>query len=110
MSFKVVPNRTFTHDITVTTPVDGGFEEESLKVTFNVIETTEYPEYDLNTAEGTRAFLLRVINKLDDLTDENKKPILYNDAVRDHLLGLPWVLQPLCSGYFAGVTQAKAGN
>lgn len=108
--FKIVQNRTFTHNVTVLTPVDGGHEEESLRVTYNFIETDEAAKYDVATTAGMRDFLTRIVSKLDDLVDDQKRPITYSDAIRDQLLKMPNVVGAVYKGYVDAVAKAKVGN
>ncbi|MBI1201494.1 MAG: hypothetical protein GC182_03180 [Rhodopseudomonas sp.] len=108
--FKISKNQTFTRDVTVSKPVDGGFSDETMKATYRVIGTTEAKQYDLSTADGSTAFLVATIVKLDDLEDEAGKAVSYNNAVRDELLDVPYVRRALADGYFAGMAGAKTGN
>lgn len=108
--FKITKSPTFTRDVTVSKPVDGGFSDETVKVTYRVIGTTESKKYDLSTADGSTAFLVATIVKLDDLADEAGKPVTYNDAVRDELFEFSYVRRALADAYFAGMAGAKAGN
>ena len=110
--FNVTENRTFTHVVKVKTPVDGGYETETLKATFNLISVEEAEAFDLRVRDGTTAFLLRVVNKLDDLADAKKQPVTYSDKVRDFLFGQPHVRQALATGYFEAVANEgpKKGN
>jgi hypothetical protein len=112
--FKVIPDtdRTFTHDVTVFTPVDGGYLKETLKVTYNYIDLDERKKFDITTSEGTEAFLKRVVRKLDDLTDEKNQPVPYSDELRDRVLKLNPVRQAVSNGFFQATSNEgpKQGN
>ncbi len=108
--FKVTKNPTFTHTVKVSVPVDGGFEDQSMKVTYRVIGTAEGKKYDLDTADGSTQLLLATIVKVDDLIDDAKAPVTWNDDVRDQLFDTPYVRRALADGYFAGLRGAKTGN
>lgn len=108
--FKVTDNPTFTHEVKVMVPADGGHREESLKATYRVLPIDEMRKFALDTPQGGTEFLRAVILKLDDLVGEDKKPITYNDDVRDRVLALPYCRAALAQGYFDAVSSAKAGN
>lgn len=108
--FKIIANPTFTRTVEVLVPADGGHRKESLTATFRVIDVEESKRYDLYDQEGTRAFLERIIVRLDDLADESGEHLPYSDAVRDQALALPYVRLALARAYFEAVTAAKRGN
>jgi len=110
--FKVTKNRTFTHDVKIFTPSDGGFIEEKLKTTFTMVAVDEVRKFDLSTAVGTDGFLLCVVRKFDELTGEDDQPVPYSDALRDQILKLPHARQGLVKAYFEAVSNdgPKAGN
>ena len=105
--FTVTNSPTFTHPVPVMVPVDGGHEEQTLKATFKVVLVKVQ---DLSTPEGTLAFLKEILVSLDDICDENAKPIAYSDKVRDQMLALPYVRLALTQTYMAAVTKARVGN
>lgn len=107
--FRIVREPTFTHDVSVFTPVDGGHREEKIKVTYRVIPTEEAAKFG-DDEQGSRDFLRRVVKRIDDLADENDKPISWSDEVRELLLSMPHVRLALAAGYGAAVSKAKAGN
>ena len=108
--FKVVPNRTFTHVVTVMMPIDGGHSAETLKVTYNSLETEEAKKFDLKSPDGSTEFMKRVIAKLDDVTDAEGKPLPYSDALRDQVIRMPNARNAIVNGYFAAIAKAAEGN
>lgn len=110
MALKVVTERQFKHRVRVFTPVDGGHTEESIKVTYRVIDTEAVEGFDLARAEDTTEFLRTVIVHIDDVQDENGAPISYSDDVRDTLLKIPYVRSALGRGYFEGIGKGRKGN
>jgi hypothetical protein len=108
--FKITGKRTFTHSVKVMTPIDGGFEEESLKVTYNLLDVDTAGAFDLKTRQGTTDFLLAAVVKLDDLQNGQGSAVPYSDAVRDQLFGLPHVRNAVAMGYFDAFSKAGAGN
>jgi hypothetical protein len=107
--FTIAKERTFTRTVKVFVPTDDGHREESVKATFRVIPTNQASTYDDDEA-GSREFVRAVVVKLDDLVDEQKQPVTYNDEVREALLSVPYVRQALAQAYADAVTKAKAGN
>ncbi|ETR79293.1 hypothetical protein X566_01535 [Afipia sp. P52-10] len=103
--FKVVADQTFTHTVTVMTPIDNGHRTETFKATFRLIDTDEADTFDLNTRDGTTAFLKRTIVDLGDLVGDDKQPIAYSDELRDQLLKLPHVRIGLAQAYFSAVAK-----
>jgi hypothetical protein len=101
--FVIDPNPTFTHAVKVQVPVDGGFEEQSFKATFNVIPTEEVADFDLGNGEQSAAFLRRAIVSMDELVGKDKQPVSYNDKLRDALLGQLYVRKALARTYFDAV-------
>lgn len=108
--FTITDEPTFTHPVTARVPVDGGFAEETFKATFRVIGPEEKDTFDLLTTEGSTAFLRRVIVRLDEIADAEKKPVEWSDQVRDAVLRLPWARAALARTYFTAISGAKAGN
>jgi len=100
----------FTHPVAVQVPVDGGHVEQTFKATFRVIDNAKLDSFDLNTVEGSRDFLVAVIVKLDDLVDEQEKPLPYSDALRDQLIGNPYVSLALGRTYREAIKKAARGN
>lgn len=108
--FIVDPNPTFTHVVKVKVPVDGGFEEQSFKATFNLIPAEEAAEYDLTNGAGSADFVRRAVAGMSDLVDKDNQPVTYNDKVRDLLLSQAYVRKALARTYFEAVSGAQSGN
>lgn len=108
--FKVVSNRTFIHDVTVTMPIDGGFSKETLKVTYNYLETAEARTFDLNSPEGSTDFVKRIVAKLDDVFDDAGKSLPYSETLRDLIINMPNARTAIVQGYFAAIAKAAEGN
>ncbi|ACF01850.1 conserved hypothetical protein [Rhodopseudomonas palustris TIE-1] len=108
--FKIVPNPTFTHDVTVLTPVDGGHDEETLVVTYNYLDTEEVKKFDLNTSNGTTQFLDSLVAKIDGLTGPTGEPIACSFDLRQKLLKMSNVRLAVIRHYFDAVRKVKEGN
>ena len=108
--FIVDDNPTFTHTVKATVPIDGGFREETFKVTYAVIAADEIEQIDLATVAGSTDFLRRVIVGLDDIAGSDKKVIPYSNELRDRVLTLPWARRAIAAGYFEAINKARTGN
>lgn len=108
--FKVVENRTFTHVVKVAMPVDGGFTEEELKVTYNYLSNDETKTYDLRSAVDSERFVARAVVRFDDMTDEKGNPLPYSDMVRKAVLAMPNAWSAVVKGYFKAIEKAAEGN
>jgi hypothetical protein len=109
--FKLAKSHTFTHEVKVRTPVDGGYSDEKFKATFELLTVDERVKYDLRTPDGSKDFLVRAIRRLDELTDEKGEPLPYSDEVRDQVINLPHVRVALAAAYFEAVANdPKSGN
>lgn len=106
--FKVVSIPKFTHPVSVMVPTDGGHVEQSFKTTF-IVEDVEKLS-DIQDEGGQKAVLQRVVCHMDDLVGEDDQALPYSDALRDQLIGVPYVRIALFQSYLAAVTKAKAGN
>jgi len=110
MSFIVKRNPVFTHTVKVQVPVDGGYETQTLKATYNVVPTDEVKNYDLSKGGGSTDFLLRIVASMSDLVGDDNEPVPYNDEIRDLLLSQAYVRAALTRGYFEAVAGAQLGN
>jgi len=107
---RISEKQTFTRDVTVFTPIDGGFRKENLKAIFNYLDVDQVDQFDLKSKEGTTEFLKATIVKLDGLTDDGGQPIPYSEELRDRLFKLQHVRVALYTEFFESVSKAKAGN
>ncbi len=114
--FVYDPRPTFTHTVKVRVPVDGGFEDQDFKATFQVMPSDEVANYDLNKGEGSADilgatdFLKKIVVGMSDLIGKDEKPLPYNDQLRDALLRQLYVRNALVRTYFSAVSGAQAGN
>lgn len=108
--FIVDPNPTFTHNVKVQVPVDGGHKAQDFKATFAVLPVDEVKNYDLSQGAGSTEFLRRVVVGMSDLVGKNEEPVSYNNEIRDLLLGQAYVRAALTRTYFEAVSGQAAGN
>lgn len=109
--FNVNQNPEFTHPVKVMVPVDGGHETQTFKARFRALNEDAYDDFDLASIEGQKEFLKAVIVKFEDLVgDDEQAPIPYSDALRDKMLGIPFVRMALQRTYALAVTETQTGN
>lgn len=108
--FKIAKNPQFTHAVTVLVPVDGGHEEQTLKVRFRVRSVDDLNQHDRMTPEGTEAFLRAIVVRFEDVVDETGEPVPSDEALTETMLALPYVRMAVVAGYYAAVNKAKLGN
>lgn len=108
--FRIADRPEFTHTVTVSMPVDGGFEEQSFKARFALLPSSEVDDLKVDTAAGMKDFLRRVIVSFDDIVNDAGDPIPYSDKLRDTVLDQQPARLALFRTYFAAVSKAKSGN
>lgn len=111
MSFKIAPKATFTHDVTVMVPVDGGYVAETLKTTFNYVDQDEAKGFDLKTPDGQVAFVKRAVLTFHDLEDHEGKPVACSEELRCRLIEQRLEVRRALSDHFwSAVSKAAEGN
>lgn len=108
--FKVVSDRTFTHDVEVLTPVDGGFEKQTFKATFALLPLDEVKEVDTNDFDDVTIFLKKAVRNMSELIDADSQPMPYSDVLRDRLIQQPDTRTALMRTYRKAVFKAAEGN
>ena len=108
--FKIVSDPQFTHDVPVMVPVDDGHAEQSLRTRFRVLDDEARSAFDLTTPEGTKDFLHAAVVGFEGLVDDEEKPLPVTDALREKLIGTPYVSGALSRHYFAALYKARLGN
>lgn len=108
--FKITKDPQFTHTVPVMVPVDGGHEEQTVKVRFRVRQIDDLNQHDRSTAEGTEAFLRSIVVRFEDVVDEDGNPVPSDTALTDQLLAVPYVRMAVVQSYFQAVNKAKLGN
>lgn len=98
--FKIVETRTFTHDVKIMLPVDGGFVEETLKTTFNYLPADQLGP----------GFLEKAVITFCDLEDDTGKPVQCTDELRAKLLASPNVVHGLTDYYARVIHKVAPGN
>lgn len=108
--FKIAKDPQFTHTVPVLVPIDGGHEEQTLKVRFRVRSVDDLNQHDRATAEGTESFLRSIVVRFEDVADETGQPVPSDEALTSQLLAVPFVRMAVVQGYFAAVNKTKLGN
>lgn len=108
--FKIAAAPKFTRDVTVKVPAGEGYEEQTFKADFTVLDDEASSVFDVNTLDGMRDFCDAIWLKAFDLADEDGKPVAFTAAVKEQLLALPYVRIALIRTYRNTVIGALAGN
>ena len=109
--FKIVENPTFKHKVDVSVPVDGGFAAQSFTAHFRVLRDDELESHSTDSLENIKAYIRAfLIGWGEDLVDDDTKPVPYSEAVRETLIGTPFVRRALIDTYSAAMVGAKRGN
>lgn len=104
---KVAKSPEWTHEITISVPVDGGHENQKCRVRYRLLDEEALDPADPNNSDTlVRALVVRI----EDLEDDAGQPLTWNDAVRDAVFAMPWVKAGLIRGYYRSVTGAREGN
>jgi len=108
--FKVLDEPTFSTGVEIKVPTDKGPQTEKCKPTYRAIDAEEIEVFDLRSVKDTKAFLRRVIVRIDDLTDAKGAPLTWSEEALEAVLRLPYALNPLTVGYFDQLNGAQKGN
>lgn len=108
--FKIETRPEFTHEVKVTMPVDGGFDDTTFRCRFRLLPTSEVDGMKTDTVDGIKAFLRKVIAELFDIVDDNDKPLPHNTKLLDQVLDMQPSRMALFNTYFAAVSKGRAGN
>ncbi len=110
MAFKVQKNPSFTHDVDVSMPVDGGFETGMLSTRFNYLAIDELEKFDLQSKAGQDAFFARAIVTFNDLVDDDGKPVACDADMRAQILRMTNVRIALMATYTLALQGAARKN
>lgn len=105
---KIISDPQFTVDVEV--DIAGAGPSQTLRTTFRAISDDEMADHDVNTAEGFKLFLRRVIVAFHDLVDDAEQPVAYTEGLRDEVLSFIHIRNALNRAYFAALFKARAKN
>ena len=108
--FKINSAPEFSHDVTVMVPTDDGHDPQKLRTRFRAIPLNEAQTFDLNTAEGTDAYLRRVVVTFEGLVDANDSAIVCTEDIRDQQFELSYVRLALIAHLGIAMNTVNAGN
>jgi hypothetical protein len=110
MSFNIQARPTFRRTVKVRVPDTDGAHEETMVAVFKVATDDELKGVDLDTEAGTIDFCRRIVVRLDDLADADKKPVEFTPEVFEQVLAMPHARVALVRTYTREVLTAAAGN
>lgn len=104
---KIAKRPEWTHEVTISVPVDGGFENQTCRVRYRLLGEAAIDPTDQTPESMLRAVVVRIDDLVDEATNE---PMAWSDAVRDQLFAMPFMQVGLVRGYYRSVTGAREGN
>ncbi len=108
--FKLLSNPTFSHDVPVSVPVDGGYETHTMRVRFRVLAVDDLVKHDLARPDGQADYCNAIVESFENLEDDAGKPIAHNDKVKAQMIGTPFVRVALMRAYDAAMFGARIKN
>jgi hypothetical protein len=108
--FKINNVPEFTHDVTVMVPTDDGHDPQKLRTRFRALPLNEAQAFDLNTAEGTDAYLKRIVVTCEGLVDAEDKPVVCTEVIRDQQFELSYVRLALIAHLGVAMNTVNAKN
>jgi hypothetical protein len=110
--FKITKNATFTHDVTIHAPVDGGYDEQTLKVRYRILGLDKLTKFNVTVGDldTQRDYCNAIVDGFDGLVDDDMKPIVCTTALREQLIDTSFVRVPIIHAYEQAMTKAKSKN
>ena len=109
--FKLKKNATFLHDVPVQWPLDGGFEEVTLKTRFRVLDAETLRLHDdMRSEPGQNAFLRAAIAGFPTVVDDEGHNMPDDDDLFERIVVLTFCRAPLLQAYEAAMPGARAKN
>ncbi len=96
---------TFSRTVKVAVPVDGGFDEQSFKVVFKLVDDAKLISLDVSKPGSAIEFLNTAIVGLEDIVDADNVPLPFTDELRAMLIGRPFIRKPIITAYFDAIYQ-----
>lgn len=103
--FLLKKDNRFDWPVDVCVPLgDGKHSTHRFTATFDLIPADKMSEYiKLSATDGDGAISLDCLVGWDGVSDENEKPISFNDETRRELLAIPYVRRAVVMAYFAAM-------
>lgn len=108
--FKLQKDPQFTHDVPVFIPCDDGFDEQKLRTRFRALGDETLAKFPYETNEDIKAVLRAVIVRFEDVVDDDGEAIPMTDALREDLIGRPYVREALATAYGRAMVKSRLGN
>jgi hypothetical protein len=108
--FKLLSNPTFSHDVTIRVPVDGGFEDHVARVRFRVLAVDDLVKHDVTRPDGQAAYCDAIVESFENLEGDDGKPIPHSDKVKARMISTPFVRVALMRAYEAAMFGARIKN
>jgi len=107
--FKLVP-ATFKHEVTIKVPVDGGFEKQTIDVTYIALPISETEELLEGDRDGMKAYVRKIVHRMDGVIGEDDEVLEWNNDLARQLLDVPFVFTAVLDGYRTALNEARVKN
>lgn len=109
MGLKLTQKPTFTSKVEIDIANDkGGFDRHVVTATFKRANSEEAKE--LAALELNADVIRRQLVNVDDLLDDDGKPVPFTPDTLEALLSIPATLRPFATAFWNGNSGAKAKN
>lgn len=109
--FKVTHRPVFTRTIKVQVPIDDDrFREETFKAKFEGLPMDDLDSFEVDTTDGMKALLTRVVQDLEDVCGDDDKEIPFSDQLLADVLSNAAARGALYSTYLASISGLRTGN
>ena len=106
---KLIREPRFATDVVITAAA-GDEPAQTVRAVYRALHDEEAATFELNTAEGEKAFLRAVLVEVHDVQDDDGKELRSSPELIEALLGWAYVRYALSAGYFHAQLKARLGN
>lgn len=106
---KLIREPRFATDVVITAAA-GDEPAQTVRAVYRALHDEEAAAFELNSAEGEKAFLRAVLVEVHDVQDDDGKELRSSPELIEALLGWAYVRYALSAGYFHAQLKARLGN
>ena len=106
---KLIREPRFATDVVITAAA-GDEPAQTVRAVYRALHDEEAAAFELNSAEGEKAFLRAVLVEVHDVQDDDGKELRSSPELIEALLGWAYIRYALSAGYFHAQLKARLGN